>query len=125
MIQVASFFSTFGIPGADKWDIDCSFFWLRNLATRNNPPGTPTLAKNIEICLEYPHCHSNGWGDICQKKPQKLIATHVHLKVWVCIENEKIEKWKTSSPGEFDYAGEHVFRNAKMFLFFLSQTFKI
>ena len=51
--------------------------------------------------------------------------THAHLKIWVCIENEKIEKWKTSSPGEFDYAGEHVFRNTKMSLFFLSQIFKI
>ena len=59
------------------------------------------------------------------KNPQKSEQTHAHLKVWVCIENEKIEKRKTSSPGEFDYAGEHVFWNAKMFLFFLSQTFKI
>ena len=59
------------------------------------------------------------------KKPQKLITTHAHLKVWVCIENEKIEKWKTSSPGEFDYAGDHVFKNTKMSLFFLSQNFKI
>ena len=51
--------------------------------------------------------------------------THSHLKFWVCIENAKMKKWKTSSPGEITSAGEHVFQNDKMFIFFSAQTFKI
>ena len=60
MIMVASFFSFLVFPAPINKILTVIFFFLRILANRNDPPGTPKLVRNIELCSEYPHCHSNG-----------------------------------------------------------------
>ena len=50
---------------------------------------------------------------------KKKLLTQAHWELQICIENKKFKNRKTWSPAELKCSGDHVFKNANFFIFFL------
>lgn len=63
-------------------------------------------------------CAHQSLDQVLRRNSQFCHSDMSHWESRICIENEKLQKRKTSAPGKIQYLGAHVFGNAKLFLVF-------